>query len=132
MIPRLFTAESVSEPVSESSKTFYLNPETNRIEGKIDGMQAVEQSIVMMLSTERYSSLIYDWNYGSSLEKYLGKPYDYIVGDAGREIRETLLTDDRITDVHSFSFHRSGDECSISFTVETIFGSTAISAAISI
>lgn len=109
-----------------NDKTFYINYNTNRIEGYIDGLEAVEQSIISMLSTERYAYLIHTWQYGAVMEKYIGTPYDYIIADVGREITETLLTDNRILRVHSFTFDKNQDEIYITFVADTIFGSTKI------
>lgn len=135
MIPRINLEPAQSDkPPDKGTKTFYINLDENRIEQRIEGLQAVEQSIIRMLSTERYAYLIFDRDYGAALEKYVGKSYGYIAGDIGREIKEALLTDDRITEVHDFTFERegNGDLLRVGFVVDTIYGATRMNAQVSI
>lgn len=103
-------------------KTYYINFDKNRIQGEIDGLQAVRQSVICMLETERYAYLIHTWQYGASLEHYVGKSYDYVTADIGREITETLMTDDRILEVDGFEFEQIEDNLKISFNVNTVYG----------
>lgn len=123
MIPQN-NARTGIETTPYASKTFYINFEKNQIQGNIDALKAIEQSILMLLNTERYANIIYSWEYGASLEKYIGTSYDFIVGDIGREIKESLLKDNRILDVNNFEFEKNGDEIYINFVVDTIYGTT--------
>lgn len=43
------------------SKTYYINRNTNRISSYIDNKDAIVQAIYLILSIERYESLIYSW-----------------------------------------------------------------------
>ena len=43
------------------SKTYYINRNTNRISGYMDDKDAIVQAIYLILSTERYESVIYSW-----------------------------------------------------------------------
>lgn len=105
-----------------TSKTYLINFGKESIQGNIDGLEAVKQAIYMILSTERGAYSIYDLNYGVDLEKYIGRPFDYIEGDAGREIRDALLNDDRILDVKNFTYDKDGENILITFDVSTIYG----------
>lgn len=105
-----------------ADKTYYLNFDKNRIQGYIKELEAVKQSIICMLETERYAYLIHTWQYGASLEQYIGQSYDYVTADIGREIKETLMTDDRILDVFGFKFEQIGDNLKINFEVNTVYG----------
>ena len=43
------------------SKTYYINRNTNRISSHIDDKDAIVQAIYLILSAERYESVIYSW-----------------------------------------------------------------------
>lgn len=112
----------LEESAELSDKTFLLNFENNRIQGNIKELEAVKQSIICMLETERYAYLIHTWQYGASIEQYIGQSYDYVTADIGREIKETLMTDDRIVDVYGFKFEQIGENLKVNFEVNTVFG----------
>ena len=112
----------LEESAELSDKTFLLNFENNRIQGNIKELEAVKQSIICMLETERYAYLIHTWQYGASLEQYIGQSYDYVTADIGREIKETLMTDDRIIDVYGFKFEQIGENLKVNFEVNTVYG----------
>lgn len=112
----------LEESAELSDKTFLLNFENNRIQGNIKELEAVKQSIICMLETERYAYLIHTWQYGASLEQYIGQSYDYVTADIGREIKETLMTDDRIVDVYGFKFEQIGENLKVNFEVNTVYG----------
>lgn len=105
-----------------ADKTYYLNFDKNRIQGYIKELEAVKQSIICMLETERYAYLIHTWQYGASLEQYIGQSYDYVTADIGREIKETLMTDDRIVDVYGFKFEQTAENLKVNFEVNTVYG----------
>ena len=112
----------LEESAELSDKTFLLNFENNRIQGNIKELEAVKQSIICMLETERYAYLIHTWQYGASIEQYIGQSYDYVTADIGREIKETLMTDDRIIDVYGFKFEQIGENLKVNFEVNTVYG----------
>lgn len=94
----------------------------NRVRGTIDDLAAVRQAVLMMLATEQGEHPIYAANYGLRTIDLIGKPHSYAANELRRRITETLLTDDRITAVHSFASQTSGDVLTMTFTVDTIFG----------
>lgn len=97
--------------------------ETN-IAGKVDTQESVKQSIKHILMTERYKSVIYGDDYGIEIEQYIGKGIGYITAGIEETLQEALLQDDRITDVTVTDVTDMGDgNCSITFTVSTIYGS---------
>lgn len=105
-------------------KDFFVDFQNNRIKGYIKGIDAIKQIIIFILSTERYAYLTHSWQYGASIDKYIGQDYNYIVSDIEREIKESLLMDDRILDVNNFNLNKKNDEMYINFNVETLFGNT--------
>lgn len=93
--------------------------------GKIDKLESIKQAVYHILSTERYSSPIYDDNYGVELEQYIGKDIGYIQADIENTLKEALTQDDRITNVVVNDVKKSDKQknaCVIEFTVYTIYG----------
>ena len=105
--------------MTQPSKTWAIDPNTKRISGTTDGLDAVLQAAWLLLLTPRYRHLIYTWSYGSELHTLIGTDTDYAYSEAKRMIREALMTDSRITAVRAFT-RREG---SLSFVIDTIYGS---------
>ena len=98
-----------------------------RITGKVDNQEAIKQTVMKILNTERYAYTIYSSQYGVELERLVGQNYDFIVSDIERTISEALLVDDRITSISNFVIERTGtDSLSTSFTVNSVFGTDRI------
>lgn len=106
------------------SQTYALNFDQNVINGKIDGIEAIRQTVYLILCTERYQYLIHSWNYGVELTQLIGKPIALVLPEVERCIKEALTQDDRITDVDSFSFEINRSKVHCTFTVHSIFGDT--------
>ena len=96
---------------SYPSLTYALDPDTNQIHGKVNGLEAVRQAVYLILCTERYQYLIYSWNYG-------------VLPEIERCIKEALLQDDRITGIDGFDFEVNRNKVRCTFTVHSIFGET--------
>lgn len=95
------------------------------VAGKIDKLESIKQAVYHILSTERYSSPIYDDNYGVELEQYIGKDIGYIQADIENTLKEALTQDDRITNVVVNDVKKSDEQknaCIIEFTIYTIYG----------
>jgi len=95
------------------------------VAGKIDKLESIKQAVYHILSTERYSSPIYDDDYGVELERYIGKDIGYIQADIENTLKEALTQDDRITNVVVNDVEKSNKQknaCVIKFTVYTIYG----------
>ena len=95
------------------------------VAGKIDKLESIKQAVYHILSTERYSSPIYDDDYGVELERYIGKDIGYIQADIENTLKEALTQDDRITNVVVNDVEKSDKQknaCVIKFTVYTIYG----------
>lgn len=120
MLPELNAINQVDETMP--SYTYNINRNTNRISGYIDNKDAIVQSIYLILQTERYESVIYNWYYGAELDDLIGKNRNYVTSELRRMIREALLEDDRIREVTSFSFNFKDDSVLVQFLVQTIIG----------
>lgn len=111
-----------AEVEQEKTKTFELNTADNVIGGMVDGLLALRQSIYFMLSIEADQYLIYPYTYGVNTLDLIGKPSYYVIAVLPDRIKETLLRDDRITDVTDFEFEVSGNTIHTTFVVHTIYG----------
>lgn len=120
MLPELNAINQVDETMP--SYTYNINRNTNRISGYIDNKDAIIQAIYLILQTERYESVIYNWYYGAELDDLIGKNRNYVTSELRRMIREALLEDDRISEVTSFSFNFKDDSVLVQFLVQTIIG----------
>jgi phage baseplate assembly protein W len=94
----------------------------DRINGYIDGLDAIKQAIYLILNTERYQFIIYSWNYGIELLDLFGQPMSYVIAEIPRRVTEALTQDDRILDVTDFTFEKTGTNLHTTFTVVTELG----------
>ena len=104
----------------QPSRTFRLK--NGRLQGYVEGAEAVRQAIYCILNTERFDWLIYNWNYGVELANLLGKPMKLAKSKIKKRIRAALLQDDRIQSVDAFSFTIVGHKLSVTFTAHTQYG----------
>ena len=118
---------SSNNPIQTKSgvRSINLSTETtecDRISGFIDDLEAVVQSIYLILSTERYQYVIYSWDYGVELIDLIGKPMPYVMSELPRRITEALTQDNRINNVVDFEFEQHGNKLHTTFTVITNIG----------
>lgn len=126
MIPQIDQATTQDiEIISYPSHTYRVGE--RKIEGFADGEAAIRQTVMHILFTERYAYAIYDDSYGTELEQYFGKPFEFIEAGMGQSITEALLQDDRITDVviNSITQDEKLDSLNVNFTVVTTLGTFA-------
>ena len=88
----------------------------------MDGLVALQQSIFLMLSTEADQYIIYPYTYGIKTLDLIGKPSYYVMAVIPERITETLLSDDRITDVTDFEFEIKENKLTVKFVVHSIYG----------
>ena len=116
---------------AQPSMTYALQP-TDSIQGHVSGLEAVKQTIRVMLNVERYDYEIYSWNYGAELKDLIGKPLPLVYSLIRQFVADALITDDRIISVDNFRFERSGSRVHVLFDVGTIFGSAEMEAEVDI
>ena len=114
------------------SRTLKMDHDWKTITGTIDQIQAVEQAVFLILTTERYQWLIFSWDYGKELQNLIGKDPEYCIPEIERRIREALLQDDRITAVENFEFELNKRKVLTTFTVISIFGNINVEKAVEI
>ena len=114
----------------ETSATYKIAD--NKIQGDIDGLEALKQSVYKVLNTEQYEYPIYSFDYGIELENLSGKDIVYVKSELQRRISECLLEDERIEAVDNFAFSNSGDQILCTFDVSSIYGTTTIEKAVTV
>lgn len=124
MLPELNLINQLDEQMT--SYTYNINRNTNRISGYIDDKDAIIQAIYLILQTERYESMIYNWYYGVEFDGLIGKQRDYVASELQRVIREALTEDDRILEVSNFEITYTEDSALIVFLVETNIGDITV------
>ncbi len=114
------------EEADYNIKTFYLDATNNTLGGMVDGITALKQNIWLMLNTEADQHIIYPYTYGLNTLDLIGKPIYYVAAILPERIKETLLTDDRVTDVTDFEFGQEKNKLYVKFIVHTIFNEDII------
>lgn len=112
----------VTEVIAEKPTEPSLTLDETNIFREIDGLEALQQTINHILTIDRYSLSIYDHRYGVEFDQYIGQPMDFVKADINRSIKEALMEDDRINDIHSFKHEVQGSELRVSFVVESKLG----------
>lgn len=124
MIPGINSAlQEDFEIEFQPSRTYKMYLEQEVINGYTDELDALKQTIYMILNTERYQYIIYSWNYGIELQDLFGEPVTYVCPELERRITEALTQDERILSVDAFSFDLSmKGKVHVTFIANTIFG----------
>lgn len=119
MIPK--TIKINIEKSEQPSLTYKADFNKNKIIGKTDKLDAVEQAVFLLLKTERNYSEIYK-DYGIKTVDLIGKDIYLVISELKRRITEALLEDNRITEVSNFKFIENEDKLLVEFDVKTIYG----------
>lgn len=125
-MPVLPQGMELSTPITtqrQPSLTWYINKETNQIEGETDGLAAVRQAVEIILNCERFRWQIY--------QPYSGVEWDIIGLDPGyaatmllRRVTDALMVDDRVRGVSNYQYSVEGNVLTASMTIETVYGET--------
>ena len=123
MIPEFeINTEETEFVVTEQPSKTYKDRNTN-IAGYVNNIDAVRQTVEHILHTERYAYPIYDENYGMSLEKYIGQPFEYLEATIENDLIDALTQDDRIYGVKVLSVLKTNiDSANLIFEVYTTEG----------
>ena len=109
--------------VQQPSLTWGIDKDTNRIQGEIDGYQAVKQAVEIILNVERFRWQIYLPSSGMQWDGLIGQDPGYVVAELQRRLWDALRMDDRILGLEDFRYQMTGDTLTVSFTVKSVFGS---------
>ena len=117
----------ITPAADHPTRTDKVDFDAGRVAGFTDETEAMKQAIFKILQTERFSFLIYSWNYGIELNSIVGKSYPVFSSEIKRVITEALMVDSRITYVTDFQVEQIDKRTArVSFTAETIFGEIPI------
>lgn len=109
--------------VSQPNKTYYIDKEKKIVQGAVeDYLKTVEQSVYLILQTERYDYIMYSHKYGIELKDLYGREENYVVPMLMLRVPEALLQDERIESVEDFSYTVNGGKFLINFTIKTKYG----------
>ena len=114
------TTDTRIEQQSFSNRSYNLS--RTAIQGFVTDLEALSQALHKRLSTQQFEYPIYSFRYGVDWKDLLGQDPEYVRPEMKRMIQETLLEDDRITEVENFNFEFSGNICRCEFDVVSIFG----------
>lgn len=109
----------------ETSRTYKLDFENKKIlsAGTADGLKATYDAIIKNIETQRYAYPIYNGNYGTDLEQFKGKPFEYVYIEFYRELIESLTRDNRVSTIKNYKGIRiSPDESEFNMTISTVMG----------
>ena len=115
-------ASEYEEESQSANQTFAINTANYTIGGKIDDLEALQQSIYLLLSIEADQYIIYPHTYGIVTVDLIGKPNYYVAAVLPERIKTALMQDDRIVDVTDFEFGAKGRTLEVQFTINTIYG----------
>jgi hypothetical protein len=90
--------------------------------GYVDGVDALIQTMFIILSTERYKFPIYSFDFGVELVDLFGKPIPFVIAEIPRRITEALTQDNRIDSCSNFLFAADKNKLRVQFTANTIYG----------
>lgn len=124
LLPTNSNIEKLSdfEPVEQTSNTYRLFYQKNKLKGFTDEIDALKQAIYFILNIERYDYLIYNWNYGFEIKDLIGQEPRNILPEIQKRISDALIQDSRINEISNFSFSVLKNKVIVYFTVKSIFG----------
>mgnify|MGYP000495960041 FL=1 len=121
MIPTNGVIENAVK-IEYSNTTYGIDFVNKVVKSNIDNIEALKQSIYIMLNVERYDYLIYNYNYGIELKNLFGKDMQLVCSVLERRIRDCLSIDNRISNLSDFEFTIYRNTLKVTFTVSSIFG----------
>ena len=110
---------------NQPSLSWYINKETNRIEGTVNGQAAVRQAVEIILNVERFRWQIYRPYSCMEWDGLIGQDPGYVGAELQRRVINALTVDDRVTGISDYDYTVDGSSLSAVFTVNTVYGSIA-------
>ena len=101
LLPTNSNIEKLSdfEPVEQTSNTYRLFYQKNKLKGFTDEIDALKQAIYFILNIERYDYLIYNWNYGFEIKDLIGQEPKNILPEIQKRISDALIQDSGINEI---------------------------------
>ncbi len=113
------------DDLTQSDKTykaFKIDFENKKIDGIVDGKEALEQQIKMVLKTQRYKYPVFSHSFGTDYASVFSEGYQKAMGKLKNALCDSLIFDERIKAVDNFSFERRGTKMIADFSVVSIYG----------
>lgn len=125
---------TIDEGEVETSKTYRIDWDNGRINGFVDGAEAMKQFIKKAIITPRFKCLIYDSQFGSEIRDNLIAPgitREYLETEIHFLVEDALIHDKRVLRVYNLDIefgetYPLHDSVVISFDVDTIYGQIPI------
>ena len=102
----LLVDETETEEALITSRTYRLNEDSLTVAGEIDDLDAIKQSLSLILQTERGAYEIYSEDYGTEFTALIGQPVPLVYVNLEDAIKDALLQDDRVESVDRFEFEQ--------------------------
>lgn len=119
-----FSLNTIVSVEDEPGLTWFIDKESKRITGTVDGYDAVRQAVEIILRTDRYRWQIYRPSSGVEYD-LVGLDAGYVAAELQRRIKDALMMDARVISISDYSFVVNGSILAISFTVNTVYGPLA-------
>lgn len=116
----------------QPSRTWYINRETRRIQGEVDGLAAVRQAVEIILNVERFRWQIYRPYSGMQWEGLIGQDPGYVASELQRRITAALTMDDRVRGISDFTYSVKREVLTATLTVSTVYGDVQTSVEVNI
>ena len=110
--------------IQQPSLTWYINKDSNRIVGEVDGLEAVRQAVEIILNVERFRWQIYSPNSGMQWDGLIGQDPGHVASEVQRRMLDALSVDDRVRGISNFEYSMDGSTMTCSVTVNTVYGET--------
>lgn len=118
------------DEITSQPTDYEIDFTTGELTGRvITGLPAIVQWIRLTLSTDRYYFNQFSWDYGSELETLIGQEYsqETTASEVARMVTDALSTNPDIDSVSDFDVVMENDHMTVTFTVNTIYGSEEVS-----
>lgn len=106
----------------QPSLTWWVDPETNRVQGTADGHRATAQAVEIMLNVERFRWQIYGPYFGMTWDNLIGQDPGYVASELQRRIKDALSVDRRVLGIRDFTYTVQARTLTASLTVQTVYG----------
>jgi len=100
-----------------------MDGETSRLDGHVDGLEAVRQTVHAIVHTERGTVPFMDYDDGIEMEQFIGRSYGYFLAKIENVLREAILRDDRVRDMEILEIAHTGPGAAyVDMRVYSIYG----------
>lgn len=98
------------ETVNMTSRTYRYDPQSKRLIGYTDDLDAMVQAYMKLLDTERFAWEIYSINYGREFDGLFGQNKQFVIAVLPQRLREALFSDDRTVSIPELTITDTGEE----------------------